>query len=59
MDDKTNLEIRKFLKRLGINSQEKLIEFIKTNPDIDKLSINVNFEINGNQSFDFKDSIQT
>ena len=57
MDDKTNLEIRKFLKRLGINSQEKLIEFIKTNPDIDKLSINVNFEINGNQSFDFKDTI--
>ena len=59
MDDKTNLEIRKFLKRLGISSQEKLIEFIKNNPDINKLSINVNFEINGNQSFDFKDSIQT
>ena len=59
MDDKTNLEIRKFLKRLGINSQEKLIEFIKNNPDINKLSISVNFEINGNQSFDFKDTIQT
>ena len=59
MDDKTNLEIRKFLKRLGISSQEKLIEFIKNNPDINKLSISVNFEINGNQSFDFKDTIQT
>tara|TARA_B100000965_G_scaffold12805_2_gene9712 strand:+ start:1606 stop:1785 length:180 start_codon:yes stop_codon:yes gene_type:complete len=59
MDDKTNLEIRKFLKRLGINSQEKLIEFIKNNPDINKFSISVNFEINGNQSFDFKDTIQT
>ena len=43
MDEKTQLEVRKFLKRLGINSQEKLHSFIQENPSIKDIPIKVSF----------------
>jgi ribosomal protein L11 len=58
MDEKTQLEVRKFLKRLGINSQEKLQNFIQENPSIKDIPIKVSFEINGNQDFTFEDKIK-
>jgi ribosomal protein L11 len=58
MDEKTQLEVRKFLKRLGINSQEKLQNFIQENPSIKDIPIKVSFEINGKQDFTFEDKIK-
>ena len=58
MDEKTQLEVRKFLKRLGINSQEKLQNFIQENTSIKDIPIKVSFEINGNQDFTFEDKIK-
>ncbi len=58
MDEKTQLEVRKFLKRLGINSQEKLHQFIQDNPDIKDIPIKVSFEIDGKQDFVFEDKLK-
>ena len=58
MDEKTQLEVRKFLKRLGINSQEKLYSFIQENPNIKDIPIKVSFEIDGKQDFTFEDKIK-
>jgi hypothetical protein len=58
MDEKTQLEVRKFLKRLGINSQEKLQNFIQENPSIKDIPIKVSFEINGKQDFTFEDKLK-
>ena len=58
MDEKTQLEVRKFLKRLGINSQDKLFQFIQENPNMKSIPIKVSFEINGNQDFTFEDKIK-
>ena len=58
MDEKTQLEVRKFLKRLGINSQEKLQNFIHENPSIKDIPIKVSFEINSKQDFTFEDKIK-
>ena len=58
MDEKTQLEVRKFLKRLGINSQEKLFSFIQENPNIKDIPIKVSFEINGKQDFTFEDKLK-
>ena len=33
MDDETQLKVRKFLKRLGISSQQELNQFIENNPE--------------------------
>ena len=41
MDDETQLKVRKFLKRLGISSQQELNQFIENNPDVQDLSIKV------------------
>tara|TARA_Y100000996_G_C22554509_1_gene655015 strand:+ start:2616 stop:2795 length:180 start_codon:yes stop_codon:yes gene_type:complete len=57
MDEKTQLEVRKFLKRLGINSQEQLHKFIQNNPDLKSIPIKVSFEINGEPNFKFEDKI--
>ena len=59
MEEKTQLEVRKFLKRLGINSQEQLHKFIQNNPDLKSLNLKVSFEINGEQNFNFEDKIET
>ena len=58
MDEKTQLEDRKFLKRLGINSQEKLHKFIQDNPNIKDIPIKVSFEIDGKQDFIFEDKLK-
>ena len=57
MDDVTQLEVRKFLKRLGISSQQELNQFIENNPDVKDLSIKVSFEINSKNVFEFEDKI--
>ena len=57
MDDETQLKVRKFLKRLGINSQQELNQFIENNPDVKDLSIKVSFEINNKNVFEFEDKI--
>ena len=58
MDDETQLKVRKFLKRLGISSQQELNQFIKNNPDVQDLSIKVSFEINDKHVFEFEDNIK-
>ena len=58
MDEKIQLEVRKFLKRLGINSQEKLHQFIQDNPNIKEIPIKVSFEIDGKQDFVFEDKLK-
>jgi len=58
MDEKIQLEVRKFLKRLGINSQEKLHQFIQDNPNIKDIPIKVSFEIDGKQDFVFDDKLK-
>jgi len=58
MDEKTQLEVRKFLKRLGINSQDKLFQFIQENPNVKSIPIKVSFEIEGKQDFIFEDKIE-
>lgn len=57
MDDETQLKVRKFLKRLGISSQQELNQFIENNPDVKDLSIKVSFEINNKNVFEFEDKI--
>ena len=58
MDDETQLKVRKFLKRLGISSQQELNLFIENNPDVQELSIKVSFEINDKNVFEFEDNIK-
>ena len=58
MDDETQLKVRKFLKRLGISSQQELNQFIEYNPDVKDLSIKVSFEINNKNVFEFEDKIK-
>ena len=58
MDDETQLKVRKFLKRLGISSQQELNQFIENNPDVKDLSIKVSFEINYKNVFEFEDKIK-
>ena len=58
MDDNTQLQVRKFLKRLGINSQDQLLKFIKDNPDSKEIPIKVTFEINDKEYFKFEDKIE-
>ena len=58
MDDETQLKVRKFLKRLGISSQQELNQFIENNADVQDLSIKVSFEINDKNVFEFEDNIK-
>ena len=58
MDDNTQLQVRKFLKRLGINSQDQLLKYIQDNPDSKEIPIKVTFEIDGNEYFKFEDKIE-
>tara|TARA_B100001059_G_scaffold20043_1_gene16296 strand:- start:3148 stop:3327 length:180 start_codon:yes stop_codon:yes gene_type:complete len=59
MDDNTQLQVRKFLKRLGINSQDQLLKFIQDNPNSKVIPIKVTFEIDGNEYFKFEDKIES
>ena len=54
----TQLEIRKFLKKLGINSQQQLHKFIEGNPDLNELNISVNVSVNNEVLLDFKDTVK-
>ena len=58
MDDETQLKVRKFLKRLGISSQQELNQFIENNPDVKDLSIKLSFEINNKNVLEFEDKIK-
>ena len=59
MDDNTQLQVRKFLKRLGINSQDQLLKFIQDNPYSKEIPIKVTFEIDGKEYFKFEDKIES
>tara|TARA_B110000503_G_scaffold77718_1_gene119707 strand:- start:1823 stop:2011 length:189 start_codon:yes stop_codon:yes gene_type:complete len=54
----TQLEIRKFLKKLGINSQQQLHKFIESNSDLNELNISVNVSVNNEVLLDFKDKVK-
>ena len=58
MDDSTQLQVRKFLKRLGINSQDQLLKYIQGNPGSKEIPIKVTFEIVGKEYFKFEDKIE-
>ena len=42
----TQLAIRKFLKKLGINSQNQLHKFIDSHPDVNELNVSVKISVN-------------
>ena len=57
MDEKTQLEVRKLLKRLGINSQEQLHKYISENPNTKKIPVKVSFQIDGKEYYIFEDKL--
>ena len=57
MDEKTQLEVRKLLKRLGINSQEQLHKYISENPDNKNIPVKVSFQIDGKEYYIFEDKL--
>ena len=57
INEETQLEIRKFLKRLGINSQQQLNNFIENNQTLDQLKVSVNVSINEKDLFTFEDKV--
>ena len=59
MDDNTQLQVRKFLKRLGINSQDQLLKYIQDNPDSKVIPVKVTFEVYGKEYFKFEDKIES
>ena len=54
----TQLEIRKFLKKLGINSQHQLHKFIESNPDLHEFNISVDISVNEEKLFNFEDTVK-
>ena len=54
----TQLEIRKFLKKLGINSQHQLHKFIESNPDLNELNISVNISVNNEDLLKLEDKVK-
>ena len=58
INEDNQLEIRKLLKRLGINSQQQLIKYLEDNPDKKDIQVKVNFEIDGNNYFSFEDKLK-
>ena len=57
ISEKNQLEIRKFLKRLGIKSQAELEQFIRDNPDQKKLELNVSIQLNNQEIVKIDDKI--
>ena len=57
ISEKNQLEIRKFLKRLGIKSQAELEQFIRNNPDQKKLDLNVSIQLNNQEIVKIVDKI--
>jgi arginine repressor len=58
MSEDNQLEIRKLLKRLGINSQQQLIKYLEENPGKKDIQVKVNFEIDGNNYYNFEDRLK-
>ena len=58
INENNQLEIRKFLKRLGINSQQELNKFIESNSSVENFNISVNFKINDQDVFKFEDKLK-
>jgi arginine repressor len=58
MSEDNQLEIRKLLKRLGINSQQQLIKYLEENPDKKDIQVKVNFEIDGMNYYNFEDRLK-
>ena len=54
----TQLEIRKFLKKLGINSQNQLHKFIDNHPDQNELNISVKISVNDEDLFKYEDKVK-
>tara|TARA_B100000787_G_C16177427_1_gene289825 strand:- start:1040 stop:1228 length:189 start_codon:yes stop_codon:yes gene_type:complete len=54
----TQLEIRKFLKKLGINSQQQLHNFVENHPDLNELNISVNITVNNENLINFKNTVK-
>tara|TARA_B100000767_G_scaffold265832_1_gene282381 strand:- start:2099 stop:2287 length:189 start_codon:yes stop_codon:yes gene_type:complete len=54
----TQLEIRKFLKKLGINSQNQLHKFMENHPDANELNISVNISVNDEDLFKLEDKVK-
>ncbi len=54
----TQLEIRKFLKKLGINSQNQLHKFIDNHPDQNELNISVKISVNDEDLFKLEDKVK-
>ena len=59
MDDNTQRQVRKFLKRLGINSQDQLLKYIQDNPNSKIIPVKVTFEVDGKEYFKFEDKIES
>ena len=57
MDEKTQLEVRKLLKRLGITSQEQLHKYISENTESKNIPIKVSFHIDGKEYYIFEDKL--
>ena len=58
MDEKTQLEVRKLLKRLGIASQEQLHKYISENPDFKNIPVRVSFQMDGKEYYIFEDKLE-
>ena len=58
MDEKTQLEVRKLLKRLGIASQEQFHKYISENPDLKNIPVKVSFQIDGKEYYIFEDKLE-
>ena len=54
----TQLAIRKFLKKLGINSQNQLHKFIDTHPDVNELNVSVKISVNDEDLLSLDDKVK-
>ena len=54
----TQLAIRKFLKKLGINSQNQLHKFIDSHPDVNELNVSVKISVNDEDLLALDDKVK-
>ena len=54
----TQLAIRKFLKKLGINSQNQLHKFIDSHPDVNELNVSVKISVNDEDLLTLDDKVK-
>ena len=58
INDETQMEIRKFLKKLGINSQKHLHDYIENNVNSNEISVNIDISVDGQNILKFKDKVK-